>query len=190
MLDLCYVHARSDSVRWRAAFEKCWVQTNFFGGGGGNNNPKTSLILWVEGKTCSPLARHPEVVGRCGYSCSSRSRFMKTKMHLAELDWKEQTEVCVLVSFLLRPVAMQNSICIFSHVQLLAVWVWSLKSKTIFILMHENLNFPNTWEKLWMCLEISYQLNSNLRGWGSIMSSFPLSYSQKSPCDASQKIWS
>lgn len=97
MLDLCYVHARSDSVRWRAAFEKCWVQTNFFWGGGGNNNPKTSLILWVEGKTCSPLARHPKVVGRCGYSCSSRSRFMKTKMHLAELDWKEQTEVCVLV---------------------------------------------------------------------------------------------
>lgn len=163
------------------------MQTNFFGGGQQPQN-LTDFMSW--GKNLLPLARHPKAVGRCGYSCSSRSRFMKTKMHLAELDWKEQTEVCVLVCFLLRPVAMQNSICIFSHVQLLAVWVWSLKSKTIFILMHENLNFPNTWEKLWMCLDISYQLNSNLRGWGSIMSSFPLSYSQKSPCDASQKIWS
>lgn len=188
MLDLCYVHARSDCVKWRAAFEKWLEQTNFFffflGDWGGEQQPQnlTDFMSW--GKTSPPLARHPKVVGRCG-SCSSRSRFMKTKMHLAELDWKEQTEECVVVCFLLRLLAVQNSICIFSHV-LLAVWIWSLKSKTIVV--HENLNFPNAWEKLWMGLEISYQLNSDSRGWGSNMS-FPLS-SQKSPCDGSQKIWS
>lgn len=148
MLDLCYVHATSDSIRWRALLESVESRIIYFffwGGGRWDNNPKTSLILWVEVKTLSPLTRHSKVVGRWG-SCSSRSRFMKNKIYLVKLTERNKLK-CMCLCFLLRPVAKHNSIYIFSHV-LLAVWVWSLKSNTIFMLMHENLNFPNTWEKL------------------------------------------
>lgn len=103
-------HVGADLIVWDAKqLLRCSVQTFFLGVGGGvgrnNNNPKTSLAFpLVEVKTVSLLTSQPKVVGRYSYNCHSRSRFVKNKMHLAELDWKEQNEVYLLVClFLTRP---------------------------------------------------------------------------------------
>lgn len=103
MLDLCYVHDRSDGVRWRAAFEKCWEQTNFFGTVG-NNNPKTSLILWVEVKLHHSLPDTPRwLVGVA--AARADQDWWKPKCTL--LSWTERSqlslcELCVSHSGLLH----------------------------------------------------------------------------------------
>lgn len=122
----------------QSSFWKVLSADYFLGGGGvDDNNPKSSLALpLVEVKAVSLLTSQLKVVGTYGYNCSSRSRFLKNKMHLAELDWKEQAEVYVLVCLFLTWAYCNAELYMYfflcSTLRCFGMWVYILKTETIF----------------------------------------------------------
>lgn len=119
---------------WRFIWEGWW-------GGGGNTKASLALPI-VELKAVSLLTNHLQWTCKYSYNCSSRWRFVRNKVHLAEMEWKEPTKVYILVCLFLSQACCSAKLCMYvfpcSTLRCFGVWVWTLKTETIF--------YINAWE--------------------------------------------